>query len=131
MKRITSGAAIALVLLWAMITTPATAEPSDWEKLQLKSAVTRHIGSHSEDGTYFFVKPETVELLELSFVAMHPIIFQHPNGMFVLCADFKNEQKNKVLIDYYVREIEGSYIVLASVEGKRSLLMRLAERFRL
>ncbi|MBT5266623.1 MAG: hypothetical protein HOL85_17440 [Rhodospirillaceae bacterium] len=131
MNPIVLAAKVVVICVCLMTFTPAFAEPSDGEKLQLKSAVTQHITSHTDSGTYLFVRNDNTELLKLTYVAMHPVVFSHPNGLFVLCADFNDAGNKKVLVDYYVRKIGETFVVLSSIEGKRSLLMRLAEKFNL
>ncbi|MCR9175051.1 MAG: hypothetical protein NXI19_03495 [Alphaproteobacteria bacterium] len=118
-------------LIAAVLMSSASAEPTDREKLALKTEVIQHIQAHSDGDTYFFVDQEDVKLHTLTFVAMHPVVFEHPDGMFVLCADFEDLQGEKFLVDYYLRKIGNRYVVLSSVEGKRSLLMKLAEKFSL
>jgi hypothetical protein len=111
--------------------SPTSAEPSDGEKLMLKSTVMQHIASHTEGSDYLFVDNKSINVISLKFVAMHPVVFSHPNGTFVLCADFKNSKNEKVLIDYFVQKIAGKFAVLSEVEGKRSIITRIAEKFRL
>jgi hypothetical protein len=62
---------------------------------------------------------------------MHPVVFERSDGTYALCADFADASGNKVLVDYFVREIGGDYVVLSSIAGKRSILMSIAERFSL
>ena len=110
--------------------SPVSAEPSSSEKLMLKSTVMQHIASRTEGSDYLFVD-KSINKISLKFVAMHPVVFSHPNGTFVLCADFKNSKNEKVLIDYFVQKIAGKYAVLSEVEGKRSIITRIAEKFSL
>jgi|GEM_PF-2775944 len=118
-----------LVCAILLMSGTASAEPDDADKLKLKASVLQHIEGHTEDGTYFFVSSKTTKLMKLKFVAMHPVVFEHPDGTYALCADFEDGQKNKVLVDYYVQEINDRFVVLSSVEGKRSVLMGIAEKF--
>lgn len=123
---------IAIVLLAFLIQTGlARAEPSDATKLQLKASILEHIKQHTDGGTYYFIDNDSTDLLELSFLAMHPVVFERSDGTYALCADFADASGNKVLVDYFVREIGGNYVVLSSVAGKRSILMSIAERFSL
>ena len=120
------------IILILLVTGPlesATAEPLESEKLTLKATVVRHIEAHTDNGTYLFVDQESTKLRRLKFVAMHPVVFGLPDGTFVLCADFEDADRNKVLIDYYVKKLGQSYRVLSSIEGRRSLLMRIGEKF--
>jgi hypothetical protein len=120
---------IFLFLLLAMQAVPGSAAPLNSEKLALKAKVVRHIEAHTEGGTYLFVDAEDTKLIKLKFLAMHPVVFAHPDGTYVLCADFENANGDKVLIDYYLRKIDQDYVVLSSLEGKRSILMRIGEKF--
>ena len=109
----------------------AKAEPSDASKLQLKAAVLAHIADHTANDLYNFIDHESTQREQLRFLAMHPVIFVRDDGTYALCADFQDDRGNKVLIDYYVADMNGRLVVLASVKGQRSLLMRMAERFNL
>lgn len=105
------------------------AEPTDIEKTQLKAVVLQHIHDRTDNGIYYFLDNETTRMSELTFTAMHPVVFERKDGVFALCADFNDNQGNKFLVDYYVKMVEGSFVVISSVEGKRSILMEMAERF--
>lgn len=120
-----------VILLMTVVVPPnmASAEPSDAQKLKLKATVVNHIKAHTTDNTYYFVSSENTKLMKLKFVAMHPVVFEHPDGTFVLCADFETAQHDKVLVDYFLTELNGRFVVLSSIEGKRSLLMSIAQRF--
>jgi hypothetical protein len=60
---------------------------------------------------------------------MHPVVFERQDGTYALCADFRDGSGEMVLIDYYLRPMDGTLTVLTSVAGKRSILMQLGERF--
>lgn len=121
-----------LALGLALVTlAPAGAEPSDAEKLELKAAVLDHIEAMTHERTYHFVDGESLAVRDLRFVAMHPVVFERADGTYALCADFEATDGEKVLVDYFLRRLGDELVVLASVEGKRSLLMRMAERFNL
>lgn len=109
----------------------STADPSDAQKLQLKATILEHIESLTADGTYYFVDASDTALMKLTFVAMHPVVFERTDGTFALCADFNDGKGKKVLIDYYVKNLNGKFVVLSSLAGKRSLLMKIAEKFNL
>lgn len=122
----------ALAVLFCVLVLPfntASAEPSNSEKLKLKAAVVTYIKEHTSDGRYSHVEAASTDLLRLTFVAMHPVIFERPDGTFALCADFKDDENEEVLIDYYLQELNGKYVVLSSIEGKRSVLMGIGQMF--
>ncbi|MEQ8665426.1 MAG: hypothetical protein RIC16_06855 [Rhodospirillales bacterium] len=112
-----------------LFSAPAGAEPSDSVKLELKAAVLDHIASFTEDDVYHFIDGEDTNLKRLEFLAMHPVIFERNDGVYALCADFIDTDGNKILVDYYLRELNGELVVLSSVEGRRSILMQIAEKF--
>ena len=122
---------IVMLTIFAMsiLAAPAKADPSDETKLQLKAAVLDHIEKSTNDGVYYFIDHESTDLRELSFVAMHPVIFERADGTYALCADFIDTAGEKVLVDYYLRDVAGGLVVLSSVEGRRSILMQIAEKF--
>jgi hypothetical protein len=121
---------IAVVLCMAALPINlVSAEPSNAQKLKLKATVVKHIKQHTAEGTYFFVNSENTSLTKLKFVAMHPVVFERSDGAYALCADFENEEKEKVLVDYYLMELNGDIVLLSSIEGKRSILMKLAQKF--
>lgn len=122
----------AYVLIALLVIAPfssAFAEPTNAQKLDLKVTVLNHIRAHTTGGTYYFVGEEDTKLKELKFIAMHPVVFEREDGTFALCADFQDASNKKYLIDYFVRHLNGKYVVLASLEGKRSLLMSMAQKF--
>ncbi len=122
----------ALVFLFFVLVLPfgsAQSEPSNSEKLKLKATVVSYIKEHTFDGRYYHVASDSTDLFKLEFVAMHPVVFERPDGTFVLCADFVKEDKEEVLIDYFLQESNGQYVVLSSIEGKRSILMGIGQKF--
>ncbi|NQV98944.1 MAG: hypothetical protein HQ483_04555 [Rhodospirillales bacterium] len=120
---------IGLLYATLLMGSPASAEPSDSDKLNLKASVINHIAQQTEEGIYYFVSGSSTDLMKLKFVAMHPVVFERSDGTFALCADFEDAEGGKVLVDYYLRKLNGNFVMLSSIEGKRSVLMNIAERF--
>jgi hypothetical protein len=121
--------AVLVLGLAAASPAPASAEPTAAQKLALKAAVLAHIERRTDDVAYHFIEPASTDLQKLRFVAMHPVVFERADGTYALCADFEDPAGAKVLVDYYVTDLNGEMVVLSSVVGKRSVLMRIAEKF--
>lgn len=122
---------VALLFAVLLQIQSVTAEPSDVAKLQLKATILEHIETHTTEGTYYFIDANDTTLMKLTFVAMHPVVFERADGTYALCADFEDGKGQKVLIDYYVKSMNGKPVVLTSLAGKRSVLMKIAEKFNL
>lgn len=109
----------------------AQAEISASDKIALKRTVVDYIALHTEADRYHFTDPNTLEVKQLQFLAMHPVLFEKGDGSFALCADFATDNNDKFLVDYHVTRVNNQYVVSAAVEGKRSLLMSIADKFSL
>lgn len=122
---------ISLLTTLLLGATQVHAELNAGEKIALKQAVVNYIERHTEAGVYNFVDTQTLEVKKMQFLAMHPVLFEKDDGSFAMCADFTTAGDEKFLVDYHVLKVNGQYVVSTAVEGKRSLLMSIAEKLSL
>jgi hypothetical protein len=107
------------------------AEPNNAVKLELKMTVMKYIEKHTDNDNYLFVDPDTLKASRLQFITMHPVVFETEPGRYILCADFTSKTGDTFLLDYFVININDTYEISTVVQGKRSLLSTIAEKFSL
>ena len=122
-----SGIVTRLLALAVLTTVPAVSQAfSLSEKAALQAEMQRHIEAQLVDGVYLFLDTKAEEVRSLHPVTAHPMILRMGDH-FVLCYDFKDEAGKSVLVDYYVAQRDGSYVVFHTAIANRSLLFRLME----
>ncbi len=96
------------------------------EKAALQAEMQRYIHDQLVDGVYLFLDTHNKEVRTLHPVTAHPMVLQMGEH-YVLCYDFKDNAGKDVLVDYYVAQRDGSYVVFHTAIANRALLFRLME----
>lgn len=96
------------------------------EKAALQAAMQRHIDGQLVNGAYLFLDARQEQIRPLHPVTTHPMILRMGEH-FVLCYDFRDDAGEQVLVDYYVAQTDGSYVVFHTEIANREVLHRLME----
>lgn len=124
MQRFRSGVLrLALVLLLGALPTTAWGLSLS-EKTNLQAAMQQYIDGQMVDGVYLYLEGNSGEVRPLHPVTAHPMMFRL-GEYFVLCSDFRDDQGEKVNIDFYLARNDASYVVFHTEIDDRKLLHRL------
>ena len=90
------------------------------KKIVLQSLMNQYIDEISEDGKMIYIDTKSDKLNTLYFSTAHPMYVPH-EGNFFLCTSGVDENGEEHLVDFYAKEIEGSFkIVDVSVDNRET-----------
>lgn len=119
------GGALRLALALALCALPSTVWGlSLGEKANLQAAMQQHIDGQMVDGVYLYLDSKSGEVRALHPVTAHPMIFSLGEH-YVLCSDFRDDEGEKVNIDFYLARDEANYVVFHTEIDDRKLLKQL------
>ncbi len=108
-----------LVILCAL---PLTAwSQSLSEKAALQAAMQRFIDRQTIDGVYHYIDENAGEVRTLHPVTAHPKILTMGEH-YVLCFDFRNDDGDKVNVDFYMARKNESFIVFHTAVDDHTLI---------
>ena len=112
---------LALVSFLFLITPKAQAEEVSTEtKLVLQDLMNQFIDDLSVDGKMIYIDTKSEKLNTLYFSTAHPMYVPH-EGNFFLCTSGVDENGEEHLVDFYAKEVEGSFkIVDVSVDNRET-----------
>ena len=112
---------LALVSFLFLITSKVQAEEVSTEtKLILQDLMYQFIEDLSVDGKMIYIDTKSNKLNSLYFSTAHPMYVPH-EGNFFLCTSGFDENGEEHLVDFYAKEVEGSYkIVDVSVDNRET-----------
>ena len=89
-------------------------------KLVLQDLMNQFIEDLSVDGKMIYIDTKSEKLNTLYFSTAHPMYVQH-EGNFFLCTSGVDENGEEHLVDFYAKEVEGSFkIVDVSVDNRET-----------
>jgi hypothetical protein len=95
-------------------------EVSTETKLVLQKLMLQFIENISVDGKMIYIDTKSEKLNSLYFATAHPMYVPH-EGNFFLCTSGFDEEGEEHLVDFYAKEIEGSFkIVDVSVDNRET-----------
>ena len=112
---------LALVSFLFLITSKVQAEEVSTEtKLMLQDLMNQFVDDLSVDGKMIYIDTKSDKLNSLYFSTAHPMYIPH-EGNFFLCTSGFDENGEEHLVDFYAKEVEGSYkIVDVSVDNRET-----------
>ena len=112
---------LVLVSFLFFINTNVQAEEVSTEtKLKLQDLMFEFIEDLSVDGKMIYIDTKSDKLNTLYFSTAHPMYVPH-EGNFFLCTSGIDENGEEHLVDFYAKEIEGSFkIVDVSVDNRET-----------
>ena len=89
-------------------------------KLVLQDLMNQFIEDLSVDGKMIYIDTKSEKLNTLYFSTAHPMYVPH-EGNFFLCTSGVDENGEEHLVDFYAKEVEGSFkIVDVSVDNRET-----------
>ena len=112
---------LVLVSFLFLIAPKAQAEEVSTEtKLVLQDLMNQFIDDLSVDGKMIYIDTKSEKLNTLYFSTAHPMYVPH-EGNFFLCTSGIDETGEEHLVDFYAKEVEGSFkIVDVSVDNRET-----------
>ena len=112
---------LALVSFLFLIFLNVQAEEVSTEtKLVLQDLMNQFIEDLSVDGKMIYIDTKSEKLNTLYFSTAHPMYVPH-EGNFFLCTSGVDENGEEHLVDFYAKEVEGSFkIVDVSVDNRET-----------
>lgn len=100
---------------------------SEGELATLQAAMQNHIDQVSVDGALLELNTKNGQVLELYPAKAHPKIMA-AGKYFVLCADFRDENGKDVMVNFYMANNGGRYVVFATTFGHDEALERMLKK---